>query len=148
MDIRSLANQGYSHRQIARMCGLHRMTVKKYLTEGVLPVYKKVVRKSALEPYYGLIQGWLSQQDYQATRIHELVLIEGYAGSYDTVRRYVAGIKEQRDSKAYIRFETMPGPIIFWPSIPVRHLLIILPLKFSAFSSISQLRNLSTPIGS
>jgi len=109
MDIRSLATQGYSHRQIARMCGLHRMTVKKYLTEGILPVYKKSVRKSALEPYYSLIQSWISQQDYQATRIHELALAQGYAGSYDTVRRYVAGIKEQRDRKAYIRFETLPG---------------------------------------
>lgn len=109
MDIRSLATQGYSHRQIARMCGLHRQTVKKYLSEGVLPVYKKAVRKSILEPYYGLIQGWLSQQDYQATRIHELLVAQGFSGSYDTVKHYVAGIKERRDRTAYIRFETMPG---------------------------------------
>ena len=109
MEIRSLAKQGYSCRQIARMSGLHRLTGKKYLTEDGLPVYKKVARKSKLEPFYSLIQGWLSQQDYQASRIHELVLGQGYQGSYDTVRRYVGSIKEQRDRTAYIRFETMPG---------------------------------------
>lgn len=109
MDIRSLAKQGYSYRQIARMTGLHRLTVKKYLTEGTQPVYKKVERNSLLAPYYDLIQGWLSQQDYQATRIHELLVAQGYVGSYDTVRRYVGTIKEQRDRVAYIRFETMPG---------------------------------------
>lgn len=91
------------------MCGLHRMTVKKYLTKGVLPVYKKAMRKSILEPYRGLIESWLAQQDYQATRIHELLVAQGFIGSYDTVKRYVAGIKEQRDRKAYIRFETLPG---------------------------------------
>lgn len=109
MNIRSLAKQGYSQRRIARLTGLHRLTVKKYLKETELPVYKKAIRNSALEPYYGLIKGWLSHEDYQASRIHELLTVQGYKGSYDTVRRYVAGIKEQRDRKAYIRFETMPG---------------------------------------
>ena len=41
MDVRSLDKQEYSHRQIAKLTGLHRKTVKKYLADGVLPVYKK-----------------------------------------------------------------------------------------------------------
>jgi transposase len=91
------------------MSGLHRLTVKKYLEQEGLPLYRKFARRSALESYYGLIEGWLTQQDYLATRIYELVVAEGYTGSYDTVRRYVKGIKEQQDRKAYIRFETLPG---------------------------------------
>jgi transposase len=89
MDIRLLAKQGYSHRAIARMTGLSRITVKKYLTEGIQPVYKKIGRMSKLAPYYNLVQGWLSQENYQATRIHELLIAQGYNGSYDTVKRYV-----------------------------------------------------------
>lgn len=109
MDMRSLANQGYSYRNIARMTGLHRKTVKKYLTEGTLPVYKKIARVSKLQPYHGMINDWLSRQDYQATRVHELLVGQGYVGSYDSVQRYLKSVKEQRDRIAYIRFETMPG---------------------------------------
>lgn len=109
MNIRSLATQGYSHRQIARMTGLHRVTVKKYLNEGQLPVYHKTDRASLLQPYQELIGNWLSQENFQATRIYELLTAQGYKGSYDTVQRYVKALKERRDRIAYIRFETMPG---------------------------------------
>lgn len=109
MDIRSLAKQGYSQRQIARLTGLNRHTVKKYLQEGTLPVYKRMNRQSILGSYRNLIDGWLGQQDYQASRIHELLQLQGFTGSYDVVQRYVKGVKEQRDRVAYVRFETMPG---------------------------------------
>lgn len=109
MDIRSLAKQGYSQRQIARLTGLHRHTVRKYLKEGSLPAYKPVNRQSILGAYRGLIDGWLSQQDYQASRIHELLQLQGFTGSYDVVQRYVKSVKERRDRVAYVRFETMPG---------------------------------------
>ena len=109
MDIRSLAKQGYSMRAIARMTGLHRYTIKKYLEDGVLPTYKAVNRQGKIEAYKGLIDGWLSQQNYQATRIYELLLAQGFQGSYHTARRYVKTLKEQRDHVAYVRFETLPG---------------------------------------
>lgn len=109
MDIRSLAKQGYSARAISRMTGIHRETVKKYLEEQNIPVYRQRERGSILKPYHDLIRDWLSQQDYQATRIYELLQGQGYPGSYNTVKRYVSGIKEQRDRVAYVRFETMPG---------------------------------------
>jgi len=109
MDIRSLAKQGYSQREIEKMTGINRRTISKYLREGALPTYRKINRTSKLEPYYPLIEGWLKEQAFQATRIHELLIAEGFDGAYHTVRRYVKQIKEQRDRQAYIRFETMPG---------------------------------------
>ena len=107
MDIRSLAKQGYSMRAIARMTGQHRDTIKKYLEEGVLPVYKAVNRQGKIDDYKGLIDGWLSQQNYQATRIYELLLTQGYKGSYHTARRYVNTLKEKRDHVAYVRFASV-----------------------------------------
>ncbi len=109
MDIRSLAKQGYSQRQIARELGLHRSTVRKYLEREGLPVYRAPERESMLAPYYPLIDGWLEEQDYRATRIYDLVKLEGFGGSYDIVRRYVRQVKEKRDRIAYVRFETMPA---------------------------------------
>ena len=109
MNIRSLKKQGYSNRAIARITGLDKRTVKKYLKEGEVPSYKKITRQSQLEAYKPLIEGWLSQDNYQASRIHELLICEGFKGSYDIVQRHVKTIKEKRDKAAYIRFETMPG---------------------------------------
>jgi len=109
MEILSLRKQGYSYRQIARVTGVDRRTVRKYLEDQALPVYRKVHRRSKLEGYKSLIEGWLAQDDYRATRIHDLLRIQGFDGSYDIVRRYVAGVKKKRDRQAYLRFETMPG---------------------------------------
>jgi len=109
MDIKSLAKQGYSHRAIARMTKTDRRTVKKYLEEEKLPVYKKINRHSKLNPFKNLIDGWLEQENYQATRVYELLVLEGFEGSYDIVQRYVQKIKEKRDRIAYVRFETIPG---------------------------------------
>ncbi len=109
MDIKSLRKQGYSVRAIARITGLHRDTVDKYLKEGNLPIYKKINRQSKLDTFKLLIEGWLKQENYQARRIHELLICEGFKGLYDVVQRHVKTIKEKRDRAAYVRFETMPG---------------------------------------
>lgn len=109
MEIWTLKRQGYSHRAIARKLGVHRQTVKKYLATHEFPVYRAVKRTSALAPYYRMIEEWLSTENYHATRVHELLKHQGYAGGYETVKRAVRAIKEQRDRIAYLRFETMPG---------------------------------------
>jgi len=109
MDIWVLHRQGHSMHSISRITGLNRRTVKKYLEAGEIPKYTTQNRGSGLEPYYLMIRDWLKEQDYQATRIHELVSMQGYQGSYETVKRYVGRLKEERDRVAYLRFETHPG---------------------------------------
>lgn len=109
MDIRSLSKQGYSIRAIARMTGLNRRSVKKYLSMNELPVYHSRNRTSMLANYHSLITDWLNQENYQASKIYELLQCQGFKGSYDTVQRYVKKVKEKRDRVAYVRFETMPG---------------------------------------
>ncbi|HAR61878.1 MAG TPA: hypothetical protein DCS13_00270 [Candidatus Margulisbacteria bacterium] len=108
MDIKSLSREGFSVRAIARMLRLNRRTVKKYLEEGSRPVYTQVERESVLKPYYGMVKSWI-EEEYQATKIYDLLLIQGYAGSYETVKRYVRSLKEQQTQLAYVRFETLPG---------------------------------------
>ncbi len=77
MDIWALKRQGYSIRAIARKLGLHRKTVKKYLASKEFPAYRKSKRKSALEPWHGTIEDWLSTENYQATRVHEMLARQG-----------------------------------------------------------------------
>ena len=81
MDIRSLSKQGYSIRAIARMTGLNRRSVKKYLCGEELPVYHKKNRISLLDNYRDLITDWLNQENYQASKIHELLRCQGFKGS-------------------------------------------------------------------
>jgi transposase len=109
MDIWTLERQGHSLRSISRMTKLNRETVTKYLKAGEIPKYKVKNRRSDLEPYHQMIGDWLKTEDYQATRIYELVMHQGYRGSYETVKRYVSQIKGERDRIAYLRFETHPG---------------------------------------
>ncbi len=109
MNIQALSKRGYSTRAIARMTGLHRKTIKKYLEQKALPVYKAINRENKIDPYKYLIEGWIEREKFQASRIYDLLLLQGFKGSERTVRRYMQQIKQKRDQVAYIRFETMPG---------------------------------------
>jgi transposase len=108
MDIWSMARQGKSARAIARETGMHRRTVKRYLEGEEMPKYRKVERVSILEPFKPTIDVLIGKEDYQATKVWDLIK-PGYTGSYDVVKRYVRSLKRERDQVAYIRFETLPG---------------------------------------
>jgi transposase len=110
MDIIAMHRNGHSIRKIAKICGIHRDTVKRHLENDSFPEYQKEKREvSILDPYTQIIQDYLEQDDYQATWIHDRLKRMGYAGSYDTVKIFVRTIKEQKTRLAYARFETEPG---------------------------------------
>jgi hypothetical protein len=57
MDILAFHRQGHSERWIAKKLGIHRNTVKKYITYKKLPKYcKKKRRESILSPYHHIIR--------------------------------------------------------------------------------------------
>ena len=110
MDILSYYRQGFSMRAIARKLGIHRDTVKKYLTRPETPKYHKSNGKeSVLAPYHQMIDDWLEQDNYRATWIYQQIQNLGYSGGYDTVKRHVRSVKSRKHRQAYIRFETVPG---------------------------------------
>jgi transposase len=123
------------------MTGLNWRTVEKYLKAGEIPKYKVVNRKSDLEPYYQMIGDWLKTEDYEATRVYELVSLQGYPGSYETVKRYVSRVKGDRDRVAYLRFETHPGlqaqvdladfKVVMTPGVETTIYVFIMVLGFS-----------------
>jgi len=68
MDIIAMYRNGYSIRKIAKIKGMHRRTVKKYLEGDSFPRYQNKKRgASILEPYYQIIKDYLEHDDYQAT---------------------------------------------------------------------------------
>lgn len=62
-----------------------------------------------MDPYKPYIQERLAKYDLTATRLFREIKAQGYNGSYETVKRYVATLKEERPRRAYVRFETEPG---------------------------------------
>lgn len=109
MDIWTLHKHGFSQRAIAQRLGISRNTVRKYLKNPEAPRYRSSQRNSLLEPFKVTIQTWLQQDDYTAKRIFDMLQLQGYSGSYPTLRRFVSTLKEERNRKAFIRFETLPG---------------------------------------
>ena len=110
MDIIAMHRSGLSVRNISRTLGIHRKTVKKHIETDAFPQYHKRKRGiSILDPYKQIINDYLDQDDYQGTWIFDRLKRSGYSGSYDTLKHYVANIKEQKSRLAYIRFETEPG---------------------------------------
>ena len=110
MDILALHRQGYTMRAISRKLGIHRNTVKKYLSDPKPPHYGPSKRKkSILSPYHQMIDDWLKQDDYRATWIYHQIKNLGYPGGYDTLKIYVRRVKARRKRQAFLRFETVPG---------------------------------------
>ena len=112
MDILDLHRSGLTQRAIARKLGISRNTVKKYIEtpENCLKAQEAHQHKSILDPYCGTIKTWLDEDEYyKATWIYDRLVNQGYAGSYETVKRKVGKLKDHKQKIAYMRFETDPG---------------------------------------
>lgn len=111
MDIRALHRQGLTYAEIGRIVGRDWRTVKRYLTEGAQPRYRRKRMPSKLDPFKPRIDQWLaSDAGLQAARIHQdLVRDYGFTGSYPTVRRYVDRARPKTPEPVSERFETAPG---------------------------------------
>ncbi|MCG8376645.1 MAG: IS21 family transposase [Chlorobiales bacterium] len=110
MDILAMHRSGLSQRKIAAKLGIHRNTVKRYITDKQPPAYRKNKRRdSILAPYHQIIRDWLDQGDFTATWIFDKLKGLGYCGGYDTVRSFVKQIKARKARQAFIRFETEPA---------------------------------------
>jgi transposase len=127
---------GESQRHIARATGLARNTVGKCIrmaaAAGISPssqappneeVLAGLLRKSQpgpspgtvpaplaalLEGQHEQIETWIKKEDLQLTRIHELLLREGLAVSYTTLRRFVRQIGLSKGARRTVRMPEWP----------------------------------------
>ncbi|MDS1030121.1 hypothetical protein RDV78_06390 [Bacillota bacterium LX-D] len=108
--IRTLFEKGYSKTKIGEILNVNRKTVaavlKKLATEGVV---ERKVQASILDEFKEYINSQVSK-GLSATRIYQDMRDSqmGYAGSYDTVKRYVAAIRKATP-KAYMVLHSLPG---------------------------------------
>lgn len=111
MEIKDLHRQGHSIRQICRLTGFSRNTVRKVLREGVPQQKARKKRASMLDEFKPYLHKRYLETGLSAVRLVEELRQMGFRGSVDIVRRYLNEIEEPRrlQMKATVRFETPPG---------------------------------------
>lgn len=111
MDIWDLAKQGYSIRRIAKMIGISRNTVTKYLENKDIPKYKARAHKpSKLDPFKDLINELIFQRHILNCEVLLRKIKEhGYTGGRTILKDYVHTIRPPRQPVAVTRYETGPG---------------------------------------
>ena len=98
----ALAGEGFSRRKIARLLGVSRNTLRKYLADG------------APQPPGGKLAGYLDSVDAmlserpqsRAMEVYRRLLDQGYSGSYDLVKRKVRALRRVETGSAR---EAEPG---------------------------------------
>jgi len=95
---------------IATELGMHHGTVTRALELDTRPPPPRRVMASIVDPYKPLIQETLEKYPrLRATRLFEMMVQRGYAGSYHQLRRYVRTVRPKGRNQAYHRLRTLPG---------------------------------------
>jgi transposase len=113
MDIKLMHRQGYSLRQIARVTGLSRVTVRRILSSPAPKGYgPRRPRPSTLEPFVPQIEALLAARPRApASWLHRQLGGAGFHGCYEVVKRWVRERRreERARARACVRFETAAG---------------------------------------
>lgn len=111
MNIRCLHKQGHSVREIARLTGHSRNTVRKLLRARLTPAPASRVRSSKLDPYKPYLTERWQAHGLSAVRLCPEIRAQGFTGSTQIVRRFLHELKAagRIDQTLTVRFETPPG---------------------------------------
>src|SRR5687767_4492807 len=90
MDIKDLHRQGHSVREIARLTGHARNTVRAVIKEKAPASYHRKALPSILDPYKGYLAQRYKDCALSAKRLLDEIQPMGYSGSIYPVRRYLA----------------------------------------------------------
>ncbi len=99
--------------EIGRRVDLDRKTVRRSLRQTAWQPYRRAAGgETLMTAHADFVQARAPQVGYSARILYqELRASRGYAGSYDTVKRWVAPLREVQGhaDRALLRFETPPG---------------------------------------
>jgi transposase len=121
-QVRALAADGLSQREIARRLGINRRTVARMVASEEPPRYRRAAAGSQLDPFAlvlrRLVEEW---PQIKAPRATELLREYGYAGSVDVVRRRLRGLRPPAVRLAQ-RTGYRPGQVLQldWAEMPTR----------------------------
>ncbi|MBA4185088.1 MAG: IS21 family transposase [Acidobacteria bacterium] len=111
MDIKFLVGQGHSIRQVAKLSGHARNTVRSVIRPREnQPQRESRGRKSKLTDFKEYLRARYLETGLSGVRLCEEIAAMGFTGSVSAVRRFLQTIEKGGISpKATVRFETPPG---------------------------------------
>lgn len=122
-EIRTLARDGVSQREIARRLGINRRTIARALATDTPPRYVRAPAGSQLDSLMGVIERVLREwPEIKAPRLTEMLRDEhGYQGSVDLVRRKLSSLRPREDRAAQ-RTGYRAGQVVQfdWGEMPTR----------------------------
>ena len=122
-EVRALAVDGVSQREIASRLGMNRRTVKRLVEAAQPPRYQREATGSMLDPLMPVIREVLREvEDIKAPRLTELLREDyGYTGSVDLVRKRLAVLRPRVERPAQ-KTGYRPGQVmqVDWAEMPTR----------------------------
>jgi transposase len=122
-QVRALAADGVSQREIARRLGIGRNTVRRMVEASEPPRYSRAPAGSMLDPLEGVMRRLLEDwPEIRAPRVAEILREDhGYAGSVDLVRKRLARLRP-RPARPAQRTGYRPGQVLQldWAEMPTR----------------------------
>ncbi|NPV28349.1 MAG: IS21 family transposase [Firmicutes bacterium] len=108
--IRTLYNEGYGKKRIAKILGISVNTVRRALKDDTPPSYRRTkTTEQKILPYLEQVREMYLEKKLIGTRIFEELKKLGYDGSLMTLYRCLRMLKEEPGNRASLRFETLPG---------------------------------------
>jgi transposase len=121
-QVRTLAADGLSQREIARRLGINRRTVARMLASEEPPRYRRAPPRSQLDPLVPVLRRLLREwPQIKAPRATEVLREYGYAGSVDVVRRRLRELRPPT-LRPTQRTGYRPGQVmqLDWTEMPTR----------------------------
>ena len=121
-QVKALAADGHSQREIARRLGVNRRTVARLLAASEPPRYRRQPSGSMLDPLEPVIRTVLADwPEIKAPRLTEILRDHGYEGSVDLVRRRLRELRPARVRPAQ-RTGYRPAQVLQldWAEMPTR----------------------------
>ncbi|BCJ85658.1 IS21 family transposase [Effusibacillus dendaii] len=110
ISLHELKAEGKSIREIARISGHSRNTVRRYLRSDGIPEAKpRPSRPSKLDPFKPQLQDLIRQGIFNCEVLLRLLQDQGYQGGRTILKNYVKDFRPPRQAPAIQRYETKPG---------------------------------------
>lgn len=109
VTIKNLSKKGKSKREIAKLLGISRNTVKRTLQNDVPPEYiRKTVINQSLAPFTEAIEEGIWVKHFLGSRIFNDIVSKGYTGSRTAFYRYLQKVTAPH-VKTFMPYETGPS---------------------------------------
>ena len=108
--IKDLFHKGLSISDIARLTGHDRKTIRTVLREPLLPEeHSRAHKVCKLDPFQAYLQERMAEGVFNARKLYQELLDQGYPGKESQVRAFVHPFRLPSQPQATVRFETPPG---------------------------------------